>query len=85
MALDALVDGKPVDPTWGDLDDVSDFIMKRHGLFKGKKLFYIDYCSFLTLNRWRIQSQRERRLERESNSPQSSVTDAGIDTLGSRS
>jgi len=36
-ALDAIVDGKPVDPTWGDLDDVSEFIMKRHELFRSKK------------------------------------------------
>jgi hypothetical protein len=36
-ALDALVDGKPVDPTWGDLDDVSAFIKGRHSSFKSKK------------------------------------------------
>ena len=36
-ALDASVDGRSVDSTWGDLDDVSDIIMKRHALFKGKK------------------------------------------------
>jgi hypothetical protein len=35
-ALDAIVDGKPVDPTWGDLGDVSEFIMERHALYKGK-------------------------------------------------
>jgi hypothetical protein len=40
--LDAAVDGKPVDPTWGDLDDVSEFIMKRHGTFKSKKPLEID-------------------------------------------
>jgi hypothetical protein len=35
-ALDALVDDKPVDLSWGDLDDVSEFIMKRHAIYKGK-------------------------------------------------
>ncbi|ESZ99437.1 hypothetical protein SBOR_0199 [Sclerotinia borealis F-4128] len=33
-ALDASVDGKHVDSSWGDLDDVSDFIMKRHEFFR---------------------------------------------------
>lgn len=33
-ALDAMVDGKPVDAWWGDLDDVSEFILKRHESFK---------------------------------------------------
>lgn len=35
-ALDALTDGKPVDPSWGELDDVSGFIGARHKLYKGK-------------------------------------------------
>lgn len=35
-ALDASVDGKHVDYSWGDLDDVSEFIMKRHAIYKGK-------------------------------------------------
>jgi hypothetical protein len=35
-ALDASVDGKQYDSTWGDLDDVSALIMKRHEIFKGK-------------------------------------------------
>ena len=33
-ALDALADGNPIDPSWGELDDVSDFIMERHAIFK---------------------------------------------------
>ncbi|KAG4034067.1 hypothetical protein MFRU_003g00430 [Monilinia fructicola] len=33
-ALDASVDGKQVDSSWGDLDDVSGFILKRHELFR---------------------------------------------------
>ncbi|TGO63940.1 hypothetical protein BOTNAR_0094g00170 [Botryotinia narcissicola] len=33
-ALDASVDGKQMDSSWGDLDDVSDFILKRHELFR---------------------------------------------------
>jgi hypothetical protein len=37
-ALDATVDGKNVDSSWGDLDDVSKFIMKRHALYKGNIL-----------------------------------------------
>lgn len=37
-ALDSMVDGKPFDSAWGDLDDVSEFILKRHSLFKGKQL-----------------------------------------------
>jgi hypothetical protein len=32
-----MADGKPVDPTWGDLDDVSEYIMKRHSAFKSKE------------------------------------------------
>jgi hypothetical protein len=35
-AMDAAVDGKDVDYMWGDLDDVSDFIWKRHAMFKSK-------------------------------------------------
>jgi hypothetical protein len=35
-ALDAIVDEKHVDPLWGDLDDVSEFITKRHSIYKGK-------------------------------------------------
>ncbi|KUJ20206.1 cytochrome P450 [Mollisia scopiformis] len=35
-ALDATAEGKPVDPSWGDLDDVSELIMKRNKLFRGK-------------------------------------------------
>jgi hypothetical protein len=35
-ALDALADGEDVDYSWGDLDDVSEFIMKRHELFKSE-------------------------------------------------
>lgn len=34
-ALDAFVDGKPLGSAWGDLEDVSPFIMARHKLFKG--------------------------------------------------
>lgn len=34
--LDASLDGKQVDSSWGDLDDVSDFILKRHELFRRK-------------------------------------------------
>ncbi|KAK6610771.1 hypothetical protein H4I96_02369 [Botrytis cinerea] len=33
-ALDATVDGKQVDSSYGDLDDVSEFILKRHELFR---------------------------------------------------
>lgn len=35
-ALDALGQGKPFDSTWGDLDDVSELILKRNALFRGK-------------------------------------------------
>ena len=37
MALDATVDGNPVDPSWGDIDDVSDLISKTHLAFKSKE------------------------------------------------
>ncbi|KAM3071989.1 hypothetical protein ACMFMG_008455 [Clarireedia jacksonii] len=37
-ALDASVDGKHVDPSWGDMDDISDFIMKRHEAFRNAGL-----------------------------------------------
>ncbi|PQE30751.1 cytochrome P450 protein [Rutstroemia sp. NJR-2017a WRK4] len=33
-ALDAYVDGKHVDPSWGDMEDVSEFILKRHEIFR---------------------------------------------------
>ena len=36
-ALDAMADEKPADASWGDLDDVSELIMKRHTLYKGKE------------------------------------------------
>ncbi len=36
-ALDGTVDGKPVDFSWGDMDNVSGFIAKRHAFFKGKE------------------------------------------------
>lgn len=34
-ALDATAEGKPVDPSWGDLDDISELITKRNKLFRG--------------------------------------------------
>jgi hypothetical protein len=34
IALDAYVDGKHVDPSWGDMEDVSEFILKRHEIFR---------------------------------------------------
>jgi hypothetical protein len=36
MALDALAEGKPVDYSWGELDDVSEFIMKRNEVYRSK-------------------------------------------------
>ncbi|KAG0648510.1 Cytochrome P450 monooxygenase [Hyphodiscus hymeniophilus] len=36
MALDATVDDKPVDASWGDLDDVSELILTRHSTFKNQ-------------------------------------------------
>lgn len=33
-ALDAMAEDKPVDRSWGDLDDLSDLIMKRNKLFR---------------------------------------------------
>jgi hypothetical protein len=35
-ALDALTEGRPIDASWGELDDVSGFIMERHAIFKSK-------------------------------------------------
>ena len=35
-ALDATVDGRPVDSSWGDFDDTSQLILRRHAYFKGK-------------------------------------------------
>lgn len=35
-ALDAMAEDKPFDPSWGDLDDLSDLIMKRNKLFRGR-------------------------------------------------
>lgn len=35
-ALDAFTDGKDYDAAWGEFEDVSEFIMKRHAIFKGQ-------------------------------------------------
>jgi hypothetical protein len=35
-AMDAHAEGKDIDSSWGDLDDVSDFIIKRNEIFRGK-------------------------------------------------
>lgn len=37
-ALDALVDDESMDFSWGNLDDVSELIMNRHAIYKGKEL-----------------------------------------------
>ncbi|TVY33867.1 25-hydroxycholesterol 7-alpha-hydroxylase [Lachnellula subtilissima] len=37
-ALDALAEGKPVNYSWGELDDVSEFIMKRNEVYRSKIL-----------------------------------------------
>lgn len=37
-ALDALAEGKPIDYSWGELDDVSEFIMKRNEVYRSKIL-----------------------------------------------
>lgn len=34
-ALDASAEGNSVDPSWGDLDDVSELVLKRNKLFRG--------------------------------------------------
>jgi hypothetical protein len=34
--MDATALGQPVDSSWGDLDDVSDLILKRNELYRGK-------------------------------------------------
>jgi hypothetical protein len=39
--LDASSEGKSYDPTWGDLEDVSEFIMKRHATYKGMMIVLI--------------------------------------------
>jgi hypothetical protein len=39
-ALDATALGEYVDSTWGDLDDVSDFIWKRNELYRGKHVYF---------------------------------------------
>lgn len=36
-ALDAIACHKHFDSSWGDLDDVSELILKRHAIYKGKK------------------------------------------------
>jgi len=35
-ALDALAEGQPIDYSWGELDDVSEFIMKRNEVYRSK-------------------------------------------------
>jgi hypothetical protein len=37
-ALDSLAEGKPIDPSWGDLDDVSPFILKRNEIYRGMRI-----------------------------------------------
>jgi hypothetical protein len=43
QALDALIDGKSIDSSWGELDDVSGFIMERHVIFKVSFANYRNY------------------------------------------
>ena len=60
QALDALADGKPIDPSWGELDDVSGFIMDRHTIFKSKScnLLKLSYSStFLADNGFEINER----------------------------
>jgi hypothetical protein len=59
-ALDASVDGKPFDSAWGDLDDVSEYIMKRHALFKGKNIYFLNFVTLLTCCRQRVSDQGAR-------------------------
>lgn len=46
-ALDALAEGKPVDYSWGELDDVSEFILKRNEIYRSKLC-----SSFCPLDYW---------------------------------
>jgi hypothetical protein len=34
-ALDAVAEGKPIDPSWGELDDVSELLLKRNAFYRG--------------------------------------------------
>ena len=61
-AMDATVDGKLVDPGWGDLDDISELILKRHLVFKSKKLYsiagrYIDVPNFPIDRRFEVEER----------------------------
>jgi hypothetical protein len=52
QALDAMVDGLPADASWGDLDDVSELISKRHKSFKSTLVtsgISIFICHLLTV------------------------------------
>jgi hypothetical protein len=42
-ALDKLADGEEIDYSWGDLEDVSDFIKDRHKVFKGLFVHFVGY------------------------------------------
>lgn len=35
-AYDAVLDGKPLDPVWGDMDDISELIKMRTQIYRGK-------------------------------------------------
>jgi hypothetical protein len=48
--MDAHAEGKDMDSSWGDLDDVSDFIVKRNEIFRGKSKHFSNLFKSLLLN-----------------------------------
>lgn len=55
-ALDAIVDGHPIHPSWGELDDVSDFIMERHAIFKSESCNFLMYPYNAHLGCWQTMA-----------------------------
>jgi hypothetical protein len=50
-ALDALTTGQPVDASWGNLDDVSEYILKRHEAYQSENFenLMVKYVAFADL------------------------------------
>jgi hypothetical protein len=48
-ALDAAAKGDSLDSTWGDLDDVSDFMLKRNEVYRGQSADF-NSCIYLLAN-----------------------------------
>lgn len=81
--LDATIEGKHVDSTWGDLDDVSDLIWKRHEVYRGEIILALHAWKMLTLQPPVFRSRIERTFLCVKLSHPSDLLLNVLDTLGS--